>query len=456
MSVFGYGLEPYGTGPYGGLGGVMLPPTVPPIGGYGGYAYGTSPYGALGGFGKPSIAITGGYGGCAYGTGPYGCIDGLANPPEVISAVSVTGFIIEVFFSNEMSPDADLFDPASYTIMDITGAAPVTVLSVQTGVDGVWGPTSVLLNHTGTTLGGLYRVIVSGPRDIGGTAIAAYAPLNQAEVLCKGEPPPFTITPISGSELRYDFEQDMLTEAGFTPGILQPDAYGYETTYPQNIIPQTVTHPFNADLKQVKVDVIGMTSAQYTGVVSPATAIDYDATFLPNDPQADFLSQELGTGSTVQGTDEVLLSVPVGFAYGWRFLDTSGKLLPNSSYRADVTFDASAAGQIDPPPDSDTVLLILINDSSVQVELAFKRVAGIDTLEINSGLFTASSSIDWTSQQVTVSLVRNQRADTYTVVVNGEPIVAGLTASFTAPPGFPAGIRLPTPRTSFSRRRVLW
>ena len=441
MSVFGYGLEPYGTGPYGGLGGVMLPPTVPPIGGYGGYAYGTSPYGALGGFGKPSIAITGGYGGCAYGTGPYGCIDGLANPPEVISAVSVTGFIIEVFFSNEMSPDADLFDPASYTIMDITGAAPVTVLSVQTGVDGVWGPTSVLLNHTGTTLGGLYRVIVSGPRDIGGTAIAAYAPLNQAEVLCKGEPPPFTITPISGSELRYDFEQDMLTEAGFTPGILQPDAYGYETTYPQNIIPQTVTHPFNADLKQVKVDVIGMTSAQYTGVVSPATAIDYDATFLPNDPQADFLSQELGTGSTVQGTDEVLLSVPVGFAYGWRFLDTSGKLLPNSSYRADVTFDASAAGQIDPPPDSDTVLLILINDSSVQVELAFKRVAGIDTLEINSGLFTASSSIDWTSQQVTVSLVRNQRADTYTVVVNGEPIVAGLTASFTAPPGFPAGIQ---------------
>lgn len=441
MSVYGYGLEPYGTGPYGGLGGVILPPTVPPIGGYGGYAYGYGPYGSLGGFGKPTIAVTGGYGGCAYGTGPYGCIDSLANPPEVIAAISVTGFIIEVFFSNEMSPDADLFDPASYTILDITGAAPVTVISVQTGVDGVWGPTSVLLNHTGTTLGGLYRVIVSGPRDIGGTAIAAYAPLNQADVLCKGEPPPFTITPESGTELRYDFEQDMLTEAGFTPGILQTDAYGYETTFPQNIIPQSVTHPYNADLKQVKVDVIGMTSAQYVGVVSPATAFDYDGTYLPNAPEADFASQEIGSGTTTQGVDEVVLTAPVGFGYGWRFLDTSGKLIPGSSYRCDIVFDASSAVKIDPDPGLDPVLLILINDSAVQVELSFTRVAGIDTLEVNSGAFTASSSIDWTSQEVTVSLIRNQKADTYTVVVNGEPIVAGLTGSFTAPPGFPSGVQ---------------
>jgi len=441
MSVFGYGLEPYGYGPYGGLGGVSLPATVPPLGGYGGYAYGLSPYGSLGGFGKPTIAVTGGYGGCAYGTGPYGCIDSLSAPPEVIAAISITGFIIEVFFSQEMSPDADLFDPASYTLIDVTGAAPATVLSVQAGVMGTWGPTSVILNHTGTTLGGLYTVVVVGPRDIGGTAIAAYAPLNQANVLCKGEPPPFTITPISGSELVYDFEQDMLPEAGFTPGIEDPDAYGYETTYPQTILPQTVTHPYNLDASQVKLDVLGMTSAQYTGVVSPATAIDYDGTYLPTAPQADFIAQEIGSGTTTQGTDEILMSKQVGFSYGWRFLDTSGKLLPNSSYRVDVTFDASAAVKIDPEPGTDPVVLILINDSAVQVSLAFKRIAGVDTLEIESGLFSASSSIDWTSQQVVVSLARNQKADTYTVVVNGEPIVAGLTASFTAPPGFPAGVQ---------------
>jgi hypothetical protein len=441
MSVFGYGLEPYGYGPYGGLGGVSLPATTPPLGGYGGYAYGTSSYGALGGFGKPSIAITGGYGGCAYGTSPYGCIDSLSAPPEVIAAISITGFIIEVFFSQEMSPDADLFDPASYTLIDVTGAAPAVVLSVEEGVPGTWGPTSVILNHTGTTLGGLYTVVVVGPRDIGGTAIAAYAPLNQANVLCKGEPPPFTITPESGTELRYDFEYDMLDEAGFTPGIEELDAYGFITTFPQAILPQLVTFPYNADLKQLKLDVLGMTSAAYTGVVSPATAISYDATFLPNAPQADFTGQELGSGTTIQGTDEILLSKLVGFSYGWRFLDTSGKILPDSSYRVDVTFDASAAAKIDPAPGTDPVVIVLINDGLVEVDLAFKRVAGIDTLEIESGAFSASSSIDWTTQEVVVSLARNQKADTYTVVVNGEPIVAGPTASFTAAAGFPAGVQ---------------
>ena len=440
MSVFGYGLEPYGYGPYGGLGGVSLPATVPPLGGYGGYSYGYSSYGSLGGFGKPSIAIIGGYGGCAYGTSAYGCIGGL-NPPEVIAAISITGFIIEVFFSNEMSPNADLFDPASYTLVDITGAAPAIVLSVEVGVDGVWGPTSVLLHHTGTTLGGLYKVIVSGPIDISGQQIAGWAPLNEADVLCKGEAPPFTITPESGDELRYDFQYDMLPETGFTPGIEDVDAYGYVTTYPQNIIPQLVTFPYNADPKQLKMDVLGMTSAEYIGVISPATAIGYDCTFLPTSPQADFAAQEIGSGSTTQGTDEILLSKPIGFAYGWRFIDTSGKIQPNSSYRVDVTFDASSAVTIDPPPDADPVLLILISDTAVQVDLAFKRVAGVDTLEITSGAFSASSSINWSGQQVTVSLARNQKADTYTVVVNGEPIVAGLTAAFTGAPGIPGGLQ---------------
>jgi len=438
--VLGYGLEPFGFGPYGGLGGVVLPATTPPLGGYGGYSYGYSSYGSLGSFGAPSIAITGGYGGCAYGTGPYGCIGELA-PPEVIAAVSITGFIIEVFFSNEMSPDADLFDPASYTLVDITGAAPAVVLSVEIGVDGVWGPTSVLLNHTGTTLGGLYLVIVAGPRDIGGTEIAAYAPLNQAQVLCKGEPPPFTISPISGTELLYEFEYDMLDEAGFSPGILQLDAYGFQTTYPQNIVPIAATHPYLGDLKLVKLDVIGMTSAEYVGIVSPATAFDYPATFLPTDPQADFAAQELGSGTTVLGTGEILLSKSMGFSYGWRFLDTSGRVLPASSYRVDVTFDASAAALIDPSPGSDPVVLILVSDGSVQVSLSFTRVAGIDMLDVSSGAFTASSSIAWSTTETTVSLVRNQKADTYTVVVNGEPIVAGLTPSFTGPPGLPAGVQ---------------
>ena len=433
-----YGKDPFGFGPYGGLGGVLVPPPNPPNGGYGGAPYGYGSYGSLGGFGSPASAVTGGYGGCAYGTGPYGCI-GLDNPPEVISAVSITGYIIEVFFSNEMSPDADLFDPASYTLVDLVGAAPATVLSVEEGVPGVWGPTSVLLHHTGTTLGGFYRVVVVGPRDIGGTAIAAYAPLNQAELLTKGEPPPFTITPISGSELLYEFEYDMLDEAGFSPGILQLDAYGYTTTYPQNLIVTAVEHPYLADPKNVKVDVLGMTSTDYSGIVSPATAISYDATFLPDAPQADFTGQELGNGSTTQGVDEILLNCGFGFSYGWRFIDTSGKLIPNSSYRCDITFDVSRTGLIDPALFDTNFANIIVNDGAVQVSITLKRLAGIDTLEISSGAFFASGSIDWSSSETTISLVRNQKADSYAVVVDDEPFVSGLTVAFTGPSSIPNG-----------------
>jgi hypothetical protein len=439
--VLGYGLEPFGTGPYGGIGGVVLPATTPPLGGYGGYPYGYSSYGSLGGFLSPEIATTGGYGGYPYGYSSYGSIDSLDSDPAVLSAISVTGFIIEVFFATEMSADADLFDPTNYTLIPITGAAPSTVLSVEAGVAGTWGPTSVLLHHTGTTLGGLYTVVVVGPRDIGGTAIEAFAPLNRADVLCKGEPPPFTITPISGTELLYEFEFDMLDEASFSPGILQLDAYGFETDYPQNIIPTAVEHPYLGLATDVKLDVIGMTSAEYVGIVAPATAFDYPATYLPTAPEADFIAQQIGSGTTTQGVDEILLSKAIGFAYGWRFMDLSGRLLPNSSYRVDVTFDVSSATNISPAPGSDPLLLVIVSDGVVGATISLRRVAGVDTVEVESGGFNVSSSINWSAGQTTVSLARNQRADTYTVVINGEPIVAGLTASFTAPAGFPAGVQ---------------
>ena len=436
----GYGKDPFGTGPYGGLGGVIVPPPNPPNGGYGGAPYGFGPYGSLGGFGAPSIPISGGYGGCAYGFGPYGCISGSLNPPELISAVSITGFVIELFFSNEMSPDADLFDPASYTIIDLIGAAPVTVLSVAIGVDGAFGPTSVLLTHTGTTLGGLYRVVVDGPRDIGGTLIAAYAPLNEAELLTKGEAPPFTIAPISGNELLYEFEQDMLDEAGFSPGILQLDAYGYETTYPVDLIPTAVDHPYLGDLKNVKVDVLGMTSALYSGLVSPATAIEYTGDVLPPaDPG--FIAQELGNGTTTQGTGEVLLATQLGFSYGWRFIDTSGKIQPNSSYRCDFTFDISQA-VITPALSDNDFLNFVINDGAIQVSITLKKIAGVDTVEVTSGAFAASGSLDWSTGVTTLSLVRNQKADTYTVVINDEPFIAGLTAAFTGLSSIPNGCQL--------------
>ncbi|MCP3678655.1 MAG: hypothetical protein GY721_14050, partial [Deltaproteobacteria bacterium] len=209
-----------------------------------------------------------------------------------------TGFIIEVFFSHEMSPDAALFSPSSYTLTAIEGGAPSEVLSVASGVPGAWGPTSVLLHHTGTTLGGLYRVTVDGPIDTGGTPIGAYAPLNQADVLCKGEPPPYTITPISGTELVYEFAYDMLPESEFSPGILDLNAYGFTTNSPYPITPTSVDFPYGADLKKTLLTVQGMTSAQYVGIVSPALALDYLGDFVPGTAPEDFNSQEVGEGDS--------------------------------------------------------------------------------------------------------------------------------------------------------------
>lgn len=438
MSVFGYGLEPFGSGPYGALGGVLLPGPLPPIGGYGGLPYGQGAYGATPSLVAPVIPVASGFGGSPYGHGPYGSLDSLP-PTALVSVVSVTGFVLEAFFSNEMLADADLFAPSSYTLTPVSGAAPATVLSVEIGVNGAWGPTSLLLHHTGTTLGGLYTLTVVGPKDIGGTEISAYAPLNMADVLCKGEPPPYTVTPLSGTELLYQFEQDMLPEGSFSPGILQLDAYGFETDYPQGLIPFAVSHPYLGDPKQVKLDVYGMTSTGYTSVVSPTTAFDYPATYLPS-AAVDFLVQELGTGTTVQGTDEVLLSTGIAFAYGWRFLDTSGRVQPGSSYRVDVSIDVSAT-VVNPAIGASTLLLVLVSDGAIEVDLSFKRLAGIDTIEVTSGAFSSGVAIAWSSGPTIVSVVHNQVAATFTIVVNGEPLLASPVVGFTGPAGFPPGVQ---------------
>lgn len=438
MPLSGYGNDPYGTGPYGSVNGVIVTPPNPVGAGYGGAPYGFGPYGSVG-FALPNLPIDGGYGGCAYGLGSYGCLG--TDPPKVVNAVSLTGFRIEVFFNEEMLIDAALTDPASYTLIDLAGAAPATVLSVELGVPGTFGPTSVILNHTGTTLGGLYEIVVVGPQAAdGGGKVEWNAPCNRTTVLTKGEPPAFTVTPLSGTELLYQFDQAMLPESDFTPGIEDLNAYVFESSYPVPITPQAVTFPFMGDNTQVKLDVLGMTSAQYTAIVGPSEAIIYEADVLPeNDP--DFVAQALGTGSATVMNNQLLLSSPIGFGYGYRFADTSGKLLPNSSYRMDLSFDVSSTGGIFPPIGDTTFLTVLVSDGAVGVTLTLKRVLGNDFVEVQSGAFFASGAANWSSGPITLSLVRNQKADTYTVVVNDEPFIAAPTASFNGPPGIPSGVQ---------------
>ena len=90
-----------------------------------------------------------------------------------------------MFFSEDMAGSPTLTDPASYTFAAVKGA-PVNTVSVSTGTASSLGYTSVIITHTGTTLGGQYTVTVSGPTDIAGNPVGP-PPTNTASFLALGD-----------------------------------------------------------------------------------------------------------------------------------------------------------------------------------------------------------------------------------------------------------------------------
>lgn len=442
----GYGQTPYGTGSYGNIA-VYLPEAHPPLGGYGGALYGLDSYGSA--LDAPIvIPVSGGYGGQPYGLGPYGSVDSFTTNLSVLSVRSLSGFILEIQFSHEMMVDAALLNPLSYSFTPLFGAAPAVADSVALGSMGVVGPTSVLVSHTGTTLGGLYRITVSGPKDIGGTSIEAFAPLNQAEELCKGEPPPFTITPLSAFELLLSFERPLATEAVFSPGVEALDAWAVSTPYPQTILVNSITHPYQGDSAKVLLGIMGQTTVDYTLTVGPALVLAYDGTYLPS--EGDWKSQEIGKGTATPSAEGLQLSCDIGFSYGFRFGDTSGKLQANSAIRSRMVVDLSAV----PPGPNGTIFLSVVSDGTVGVQIAVRRVAGTTILVCSSGGFLFEVPV-LLSVPLSFELVRNQLANTYTLLINSEPVVSALTSDFTGGAGIPSGIQfLISPDGAFSLENV--
>jgi len=415
--------------PYG-----VFPPTTPPTIGYGGLGYGHGRYGS-GSAPREPYPVTGGYGGQQYGYNPYGSID--TTPPRVSSALSLDGFRVELFFSEEMRNNAAFTDPANYTFATTIGA-PLTTVSVTPGTPGTFGGyTSVIITHTGSTLGGDYIVTASGIEDLAGNPILP-APASSAQFLALGDTAQVEITPTSADTIEFQYKtsagatQDMLTEAEFSPGITDASNYSYTTTYPIPIVVSNYQHPFGGDASKVQADVENMTSASYDAVVGPSLAFDYVGDVLPSaDPN--FNGVEFGTGSsTASAGTGLLLTKSNPNIYGWFFEDTSGRVLPASSHRVDFTFDASAA--IYSPPLYNTALGTLsFSDGAVQINVTLNRVGGTDVLDVTSGAFSAQVPAAWSSAPMTISVLRNQKADSYAVLVNGTPLVSALTATFGGP-----------------------
>lgn len=413
---------------------VIIPNPAPGLG-YGGAAYGYSPYGS-GGVAREPWTVSGGYGGAPYGVSSYGSVD--ITPPRVSSAASVDGYTVEVFFSEAMKINAALTLAASYTLAPTVGA-PSTVLSVALGTTEDGGATSVLLTHTGTTLGGNYVVTVAGTlEDVVGNLILTTA--RTAAFLALGETPSYTAVPTSGNQVQLEFSEDMLPEADFTPGIAALTAYGFETTYPVPLTVLAVTHPYLADPAKVLLTVSGMTGATYDLTVSPATAFDYDGSYLPS-AATTFTGVAVGTGTSTAGGSGLLLTKAAGVAYGWDFQDTSGKVLPASTYRVDVEVNVPAAVYV--PALYDAVLgSITVSDGAVQATATLTRVAGVDVVEVTSGAYFVQVPAAWSTGVVTFSLVRNQKGGHYSFLFNGVPLATSLVGGFTGVPSISPGVRV--------------
>jgi hypothetical protein len=439
-----YELSPFGFGPFPAPGeSVDVVPPHPAGGGYGGVGFlssgdgpdGGSPYG-LGSYGsrwfsRPKVNISGGYGGDAYGLDGYGSTE--VTPPYISSAISLSGYTVEVYFSEEVdATNPALVDPTNYTLEDVTGAAPATVVSVQIeklgsvdqgAGDAIAGAISVVITHTGTTLGGLYKVHATNLTDIAGNPIID----ADAPFLAKGDPPVVVATipvPDSGDEVLVTYSHDMLSNLG---GYVALGSYEFAQsdsgTYPIDI---TATAIATQTIRQVLLTVQGMTSLNYDLTVGPAFSFSFDTT----DGLLGCSRVDTGTGTVTAATSYLVVSRARNLAFSMEWQDTSGTVVPLlSTLRADCTFDFSNAGYTPAisffaaPEIAEVVVQDGVPGNGLLVRFTLQRdIAGTEQIRIRSGTFDVVSDYTWSDTQHTLSFVRNIYAGIVTFLVDDAPI----------------------------------
>lgn len=416
--------------------------------GYGGDSYGYSPYGAPA-LPRLPIPTTGGFGGSPYGYSSYGSVD--ITPPRVTAVQSLDGFRVEVFFSEDMDPASVL--GGTYTFSATYGVA-VAMTGTASGTSGTAGLLSVIVSHSGTTLGGSYILTATGPTDMAGNPLGP-PPVNTAGFLAYGDAP-LAVSGLpsvdDGRTVQVQFfrsdaasVQPMLPESGYTPGIDDVSSYGVTTAYP--VIPTIGSAAQQAAPQDntVLLDVHPMTSTAYQLTVGPSAAFDYQGTLLPS-ADTTLTGIEVGTGSSSPSSSGLLLSKLGAASYGWVLGDDSGRLLPSTTFRADFVFDASGA-TITPPIVGASTAQFAVCDGGVQLNILLTDVAGTKVIEVMSPGLIGQAPAAWDSGLHTISLVRNIKGGFYSVLFDGAPLLSFLAGAATGAPTFPVGA--PT-GTSFS------
>lgn len=402
--------------------------------GYGGSAYSFSPYESTG-FPLTPVSTDEGYGRYEYGLSSYGSAD--IDPPRVSGASSLDGHHIEIYFSEAVRYDAALQDVSSYTITPVLGA-PATVEEVTVTLWEGQGVTALILHHTGTTLGGRYTVTVNGLVDIAGNPIEAL--VNSASVLTLGEIPTFTVSVVDSDTLEVDFNYEVIPETDHSPGVESVSSYSVTTDYPVPLTVLSAEHIVDSDASKVRLEVYGQTSATYDLEISPADAIEYDGTILPS-AATDFSGVVVGTGtSTATPSNGLRLTKSAGFQYGWSFLDTSGRLVPGTSYRADIRFNAASAAFSTVLTDA-VLGTYVVSDGAVQVNIVLNRIATVEVLEVTSGSYSVTIPHNWSESETTISVLRNEVADFYSILVDGVPQATALRTAYTGSPTIAAGVQ---------------
>lgn len=417
--------------------------------GYGGASYGYSPYGS-GVHPRLPVPVDGGYGGAPYGLASYGSVD--ITPPRLTGASSLDGYRVEIFFNEDMADNAALLNPTNYIFTEVTSGASTfgaafTAVSVAKGTPSGLGYSSVIVTHTGSTLGGQYTVTVTGPTDVAGNPIGP-PPTNSAVFYALGDTTRVAVSlpsPDDGRTVQLDFSsvtvpgqaQAMLSEASFTPGVDSTTSYGITTTYPVTPAIGSATQDALVP-SRVALDVHPMTSATYDLTVGPSEAFAYSGSLLPDD-DPDFTGAEIGTGSSAASNTGLVLSKEAAVQYGWSFGDTTGRMAPGTTYQAEVRYDLTST-TIFPAVLNSTLATFSVSDGAIQVDMTLADVAGVKVIQIVSGAYSSTVLANWdTATTHRLALIRNQKGDFYTVLFDGVPLNTFPTASATGAAIYGAG-----------------
>jgi hypothetical protein len=356
-------------------------------------------------------------------------------PPRLTGASSIDGYRVEVFFNEDMADNAALLNPANYIFAEtVSGAstfgAPLTATSVATGTPSGLGYSSVIVTHTGSTLGGQYTVTVTGPTDVAGNPIGP-PPTNSAVFYSLGDETRVYVNlpdPDDGRTVVLDFYtaavagqyQPLLSEASFSPGVDDTASYGITTTYPVTPTIGAATQDAAAPYR-VALDVHPMTSAVYNLTVGPSEAFAYSGSLLPDDDPA-FTGAEIGTGSSAASNTGLVMSKDAGVEYGWSFGDTTGRMAPGTTYQAEIKYSLSTTTVL-PAVLNSTLATFSVSDGAIQVDMALADVAGVKVIRIVSGVYSSEVLVSWdTTAPHSLALIRNQKGNFYTVVFDGVPL----------------------------------